>query len=89
MGTDAHSDYVEDLKAPANNGFAITPHDSNELSIYTRAIYVGGAGDLEVILVDDSSPIVFSSVPAGTMLPIRAKIVKADNTTATNILGLH
>jgi hypothetical protein len=89
VGTDAHSDYVEDLKAPANNGFAITPHDSNELSIYTRAIYVGGAGDLEVILVDDSSPIVFSSVPAGTMLPIRAKIVKADNTTATNILGLH
>jgi hypothetical protein len=72
---------------PASHAFAITPHDTNELAQDTRAIYVGGAGDVSVIMQDGSS-VVFSGCPAGLLLPIRCTMVKATGTTATLLLGL-
>lgn len=75
------------LDSPGENWASITPHDSNALSTLPRAIYVGGAGDLEVISVDGTT-VVFSGVPVGTLLPIRPNIVKATNTTATNLIAV-
>lgn len=84
---DKYSD-VDSVMASARKGFAITPHDSTELALTPKAVWVGGAGNLVVRLVDDSSDITISGVAAGTLLPIRPKLVKTTS-TATLILGLY
>ena len=52
----------------------------------TRAVYVGGTGDL-VVTMASGVDCTFSSVPAGTLLPISIIALKAA-TTATLIVGL-
>lgn len=73
--------------APARNCFAVTPANA-DLATYTRALYVGTAGNVAVILVDDSAAVTFSNVPAGAILPLACKQVRLTNTTASNIVGL-
>jgi hypothetical protein len=68
---------------------AVTPHDTNELTYTARALYIGGAGDVALIAGGDSAAVTLASVPAGTILPIRAKVVKSTGTTATNIVALY
>ena len=85
---DSHATTAEGISAPANDAAAVTPHNSNELGYVTRGVYVGGEGDLEVVMAGNGATVVFSAVPSGTLLPIRCKIIKADNTTATLILAL-
>lgn len=72
---------------PAAHAEAVTPHDSTNLDREMEGLYIGGAGDVVVVMPDDSA-ITFAGVPAGTILPVRAKRVNATNTTATNIVAL-
>lgn len=59
-----------------------------------RALYVGGAGDLEVILISDydvdnptANSVTLVDVPSGSVLPLAvAKVLAA--TTATSIVAL-
>lgn len=64
------------------------PNDATELATVSKALYIGVTGDVSVILADDSVAILFKAVPAGSILPVRARIVKATATTATNIVAL-
>lgn len=76
-------------ESPARHSEAITPHDTNApASFLPRAIYVGGDGDLVVRLQGDDTDTTFVGVLAGSILPIRPKLVKAA-TTATNLLALY
>ncbi len=75
--------------SPATNSFAITPNNTNELTYITRAIYTGSGGNIKCLLKGDSTPQVFANVPTGSMLPLRVKKIYAEETTATNILGLY
>ena len=68
---------------------AVTPDDSNDLSSYAYGLYVGGAGNIAIIGVDDSSAVTFVGIPAGSFLPVMAKRVMSTGTTATNIVALH
>lgn len=86
--TDTYKADRNQLYSPATGAFAITA-GSSALTRVTRGIYVGGAGDLQVTMLDDGSNIVFNAVPAGTLLPIRATHVLSGSTTATNIVGLY
>ncbi|MFQ5786316.1 MAG: hypothetical protein ACE5H8_16040 [Alphaproteobacteria bacterium] len=70
-------------KAVAN-----TPADS-DLSTLADAVYVGGAGNLSVILADDSTAVTFVGVPAGTLLRLRVKQIRSTSTTATSIVELR
>ena len=54
----------------------------------TRGLYVGGAGNVVVQLDGDSSTVTFTGVVAGSILPIRARLVASTGTTATSLLGL-
>lgn len=70
---------------------AVTPSDSVALPDITRYVYVGGVGDLAVIMADDATqtPVTFKAVPVGTVLPIAVSRVMATNTTATNIVAMY
>lgn len=86
--SDSFSAHSSGLNSPATSAQAITPSDSNALATTPRALYVGGAGDVSVILIGDASAVTFSAVPAGTILPLRCSKVRATGTTATNIVGI-
>lgn len=71
---------------PATHGFTVVPSDSTVLPP-TRAIYVGGTGDLAVIMNADTVAVTLKAVPVGTYLPLSVTKVMATNTTATLMIG--
>ena len=70
------------------NAAVLTPHDSNNESFEFQSIYVGGTGNITVVLQDDTT-VLFSAVPVGTILPIAGKRVNATGTTATLMVGIY
>ncbi|MEM9224102.1 MAG: hypothetical protein AAGB11_17100 [Pseudomonadota bacterium] len=84
---DLYSTYDRGLNAPAANAFVITPSNT-DITHVTRAIYVGGAGDLEVRMVGGVR-LTFTGLNAGTVLPCSVDRVFPTETTATDIIGLY
>lgn len=76
------------LDGPAYRGFTITPDDATPFTYLTRAIWVGGAGNVVVVWSDDTTSTLVGVV-AGTLLPVRAKRVNSTSTTATSMVGLY
>ena len=77
---------------PGQHLRAVTTHDTNELATVggrtCRALWVGGAGNLVVIARGDTSTVTLSGVPAGSLIPIAAKVVHT-STTATLIVAIY
>lgn len=67
---------------------AVTPHDSNALSIIPKGLYIGTGGNVALRGVNASADVTFSNVPSGTILPVRASHVRSTGTTASNIIAL-
>lgn len=84
---DKFSDYPTSLTAPAREAAAVVPSDSVDLPILPRALYVGQAGDVAVVMAGGQGA-VFQSVPAGTILPLRVRRVALTGTTAAGLLAL-
>jgi hypothetical protein len=76
-----------DSTAPARRAAAVTLSDSTVLE-NTRGVYVGGAGDLKVSMVEGGD-VTFSAVPAGTVLPIQITKAWSTGSTATLVLALY
>lgn len=77
---------------PGLSFFSITPNDGADLPAPTRGIYVGGAGDIVVVGLNDptsTGAVTFKAVPVGTILPIAAKRVKLTGTSATLLVGMY
>lgn len=72
----------------ARNAIAVTPHDTNGIA-RCRALYVGGAGNVTVRTNDDNADVLFTAVPAGSILPVSVKYVRSTGTTATAIVALY
>ena len=85
---DIFGDHSAGLTAPGEHAFAITPNDSTALTIATRAIYVGGNGNLKVTTVGGET-ITFTGVVAGMIYPLRVALVWSTGTTATNLIGVY
>ena len=75
------------LESPATRAFVITPSDANNLTVFSRAIYVGGAGNISVLTLEDHI-VTFTGLLAGSILPVRVKRVNSTGTTATNLIAL-
>ena len=76
------------LNAPAFGAFQITPDDSAPLEQVTRALFVGGEGNLRVTMAHGQT-VTFTAVQPGMMYPIRCQAVLEDGTTASGIVGLY
>lgn len=85
--TDRFADFQPSLSGPASTGFAIVPADDTDLPETTRALYVGGSGDLAVTMLSGAS-LVLTAVAGGSLLPLRVVRVWATGTTAGAIVGL-
>lgn len=71
----------------AHGAVAVTPSDSATIPI-TRAIYVGGTGNITVRMADGQDNILFTAVPVG-IFPIQVDKVYNTGTGATAILALY
>lgn len=82
---DAYDRYQPGLTSPAVGGFAVVPHNTNELPQIPRALRIGSsAGTLSIVFVDGSE--ITIPVQAYEELAYRAKIVKA--ATTVDVWGL-
>lgn len=77
-------DYIGDSWIGA---FSITPHNTNELARYTRAITAAGAGTLAVTFYDGSTHTF--TLGAGDTIQVVAAKVSSTGTTATTIVGFY
>lgn len=75
---------------------AVTPDDDTTLQITTeaepeprfpRALWIGVAGDVELLALKDASAVLLTNVPVG-ILPIRCRKVM-ENTTADEIFAIY
>jgi hypothetical protein len=61
--TDYFSDNSAGLTSPMEHGFAITPNDSADFSIYTRRLYVAGSGAVVADPVDGKTVTLVGALP--------------------------
>lgn len=87
MTVDTFRKHGRSLTAPPEDAAAIAPSDGAVLSHVTRAIYVGGSGDLRLRLLGGGQ-VTLAAVPAGSLLPLRAVQVYATGTSATALVAL-
>jgi hypothetical protein len=82
---DPFASNVPGLTAPGVNCAGVTPHDSNELDPLPRALWIGTAGRVDLVGANGAT-VAFKN--ASGLLPFRAKIVKATNLTAADIVAI-
>lgn len=87
MSNDPWKLRVAGISAPARSAFAVTPSDTEDLAEVSRALHIGVAGDIAVIMADDTTPIVLKDV--GGDVAYMVKRVLATGTTATDIVALY
>lgn len=75
-----------DVRASAS-AQSVTPSDSTNLTGTARALYVWVGGNIVAII--GGSPITFTNVQDGTILPIACTRINATSTTATNMVALY
>ena len=84
---DMFKTHARSLTSPPEDAASITPGDAgSELSHVTRALYVGAAGDL-ALLMQGGATVVLRGVPSGSFLPLRVRQVLASGTSADGIVG--
>ena len=71
---------------PYTSAIVLTKSDTTVFEL-TRAVYVGGVGDITVIMKDGRSAL-FSEIQVGTVLPIACTKLMSTGTDATLITGL-
>lgn len=80
---------ADSVVAPATRGVAVAPHDVNALADIPKALFVGVGGDLAARGVADVADVTFRNLANGSVLPFRAKYVRATGTTASAIVALY
>lgn len=84
---DPYSDHIPATDGPLVGGFAVTPAVA-DLPVVTRALMVGGAGDVAVIL-RNGDQVTVPGLQPGAVYPLRVARVLVAGTTATGIVGFY
>lgn len=82
--SDAFQTLASGLDSPGFYAVEITPSDASNLVNFSRALWVGGGGNVRVTMIGGQT-VTFANVAQGTLLPIRVSRVWATGTTATLI----
>jgi len=72
---------------PFTLGVVLTKSDTDAVTAPHRALYVGGAGNLNVVLAGGQT-LLLTAVPVGTILPIQIKQLLSTSTTASLVVAL-
>ena len=67
---------------------AVNGGSDHVLNATYEAFYIGVGGDVSLDCATSGANIVFKNLASGQLLPVRATVVNATNTTATNIVAL-
>jgi hypothetical protein len=86
--SDRFAHEYESVSGPSAAPVAVVPDDIVPLASIPKGLYVGTAGNLAVRGLSASQDVLFKNVPAGSILPVRAKFVRATGTTAQDIIAL-
>lgn len=71
-----------------NIAFAVTPSDTANLESPASLLYVGSAGNINIVLTgQDQSYVVMKNIPAGTFFEASVLAVADTDTTASNIVA--
>lgn len=81
------------VDSSAEGVVSVTPSDTVSITLpsgqtFTKGLYVGGAGNISVLMADGSSA-TFTSVAAGSLLPLSVKRVNSTSTTATSMIAVY
>lgn len=87
VAANTFSNLSDGLTSPIQKQFAITPHNTDELTSITRGLYVGVSGDVVCILNGDTSAVTLKGMAGGIWHPLRVKVLKSTGTTATDLVG--
>lgn len=77
------------ITSPSDDFVEVTPSDTVDFPQrkLTKAIYVGTTGNVSAVRPDGVA-VLFTAVPAGSILPIRCRRINATGTTASTIDAL-
>ena len=73
---------------PSREAFSVTPSDVTNLDRRTKGVWVGGAGDMSVVM-HNGQTVTFPGILGGSLLPIAVTRINATGTTATGIVALY
>ena len=76
------------LMTPITKAAAVTPSDTTDLTAPTRAIYIGGAGNLKIDTLGGDT-VTLNALAVGVIHWVQVKRVYSTGTTATNIVALY
>jgi hypothetical protein len=76
------------VSSPYTRGYVVTTHNTNPLSYNTRAVYIGGAGNITGRLVDDTADVLITGLLVGNVYHFAFSHIRATGTTATLIVAL-
>jgi hypothetical protein len=88
MVQDRFQNFGDSLMTPAERCYAITPNDVQELPLATKAVFIGQSGDVRLVSVQSTEAVTFRNLAAGSILDVRARLILATGTTATDLVGL-
>lgn len=78
-----------DATVSAHRASTITPSNTTVFEQPTRAIYVGGGGNITVDMTDGGTSVLFVALLAGVIYPLQVTRVYSSGTTATNLVALY
>ncbi|OAN64835.1 spike base protein, RCAP_Rcc01079 family [Sphingomonas sp. TDK1] len=86
---DNFANRADHVSAPASQAVTVVPSDTAALADIPKALFVGTGGTVTMRGAVGNADTVWKNVPSGTILPFRARYVRATGTSAADILALY
>lgn len=88
MSINLFENVADDMRAPSMAPYGVVPHDTDQLPLLPKALYVGSGGIVTLRGAGAETDVVFKNVASGQVIDVRARYVRATGTTAADIVAL-